>query len=54
MDTLRLAEMTIEVVQTPESVFQVYNHKLRWQSLSFEALRVFVMRDDLFLLRSAD
>ena len=30
----------------------VYNSSLRWQSLSFEALRVFVMRDDLFVLRS--
>jgi hypothetical protein len=32
----------------------VYNNALRWQSLSFEALRVFVMKDDLFVLRGLD
>jgi hypothetical protein len=32
----------------------VYNNALRWQSLSFDALKVFVMKDDLFLLRGVD
>ncbi|HEX5063500.1 MAG TPA: hypothetical protein VFV99_29185 [Kofleriaceae bacterium] len=31
----------------------VYNGALNWQSLSFDALRIFVMRDDLFTLRPA-
>jgi hypothetical protein len=121
MDDLRLPELTIDVVQTPDSVFQctwrgkssdrnpaeslqlwldvliataldlhgsvemhfehiehfnsstigllvrliqtcrakrlklvmVYNEGLRWQTLSFDALRVFVMQDDLFVLRGA-
>ena len=31
----------------------VYNKTLKWQNLSFDALRIFVMNDDLFALRAA-
>ena len=31
----------------------VYNRTLKWQCLSFDALRIFVMADDLFQLSAA-
>jgi hypothetical protein len=31
----------------------VYNKALKWQTLSFDALRIFVLNDDLFVLRAA-
>ena len=35
------------------ALVMVYNDALRWQVLSFDALRVFVMNDSLFQLRAA-
>jgi hypothetical protein len=31
----------------------VYDHELKWQRLSFDALRVFLKSDDLFALRAS-